>query len=100
MKKLISIQTYGSNNMTSTGHTWDLYSDGHVTAESKTRCKGSFDGARWTTEPGTIDLADIDPDDPDNDLEAALTGVIDKFEDAPSFFPTWFRKTRLGTRVA
>lgn len=78
-----------------------LYADGRVAIEHKSYWQGSLDGERWTTEPGHVDVAALDPADPDNDGEAALTHVIDTIADhqyGPEEMPVW-RRTRRGSVV-
>lgn len=83
-------------DMTATGYRWTLYGDGRVTAEYHSRWQGSRDGARWTTEPGYVDLDDLDEDDGDNDALALLTSATETTR--PAGDPA-YRSTRRGHLV-
>ena len=101
-KKLATAQTYNPNDLASTGYDITLYADGSVAAESHSRWQGSRDGERFRSDPGTVDLERLDPDDEDNDAEALLAAFVstfDPYEDLPDCERAGnygFRQTRLG----
>lgn len=75
-KALVFVNMFDPRDMCSTGYTFTLYEDGHVSAEYRSRWQGSRNGARFVTGPGFVDLRDLDSDDIDNDAEARLTEAI------------------------
>lgn len=91
--KLATVRTFDPQNICSTGYTFTLYGDGHVSAEYRSRWQGSRNGVRFVTDPGYVDLSSIDSDDIDNDAEALLTSAVTNIcvEDNSSW-----RQTRRG----
>jgi hypothetical protein len=77
-KILARISDFDANRIDLTGHTWTLYSDGHLSAEYHSRWQGSHTGARYVTDAGYLDVDAINPMDPDTDAEAALTAEVEQ----------------------
>ncbi len=104
-KALATAQTYDPTSLVSVGYDATLYADGSVALELRSRWQGSTDGTRYRSAPDTIDVTEIDPSDPDNDAEAALTAwlaTFDPWEDLPceqSAGCYGFRRTRAGCIV-
>lgn len=80
-KILAQIRDYDPDDITSTGHTWTLYADGHLAAEVHSRWQGTRTGSRYVTAAGYVDLTAINPQDPDVDAEAVLTDHAGMFRD-------------------
>lgn len=96
MKALATIDTADFRDCVNTGYTFTLYSDGHLSAEYHSRWQGSRDGARYVTNPGHVDVSEIEDGNPDKDAEALLTMAVQHVQ--PSEDRDW-RQTRRGTVV-
>ena len=77
------------------GFELDLYADGHLAATRHTQWQGSTSGERHVTAPAFCDLSKLDQDDPDNDAEAYLTGIVSEYGFDPVNSDAW-RCTRRG----
>lgn len=92
-KVLAKLDTNNFRDAVNTGYTFTLYADGRVSALYHSRWQGSRDGARYTTDPGYVDLSSLDESDPDSDAEALLTMAVQHVQ--PSEDREW-RQTRRG----
>ncbi len=93
MKILATLDTADFRDCINTGYTFNLYSDGHLSAEYNTRWQGSRNGARYITAPGHVDVSEIVEGNPDTDALAKLTMAVQ--EVSPSDDSAW-KQTRRG----
>lgn len=93
MKILATLDTADFGDCVNTGYTFTLYSDGHLSAEYRTRWQGSRDGARYITAPGHVDASGIVEGNPDADALAKLTMAVQ--DCSPSEDRDW-KQTRRG----
>lgn len=91
--KLATVRTFDPQNICSTGYTFTLYGDGHVSAEYRSRWQGSVSGTRYVTDAGYVDLSGMDSSDIDNDAEALLTSAVSNI--CVEYDSDW-RQTRKG----
>lgn len=76
MKILATLDKADFRNCVNTGYTFNLYADGHLSAEYNTRWQGSRNGARYITAPGHVDVSKIVEVNPDADAIAKLTIAV------------------------
>lgn len=93
MKILATLDTADFSDCVNSGYTFTLYSDGHLSAEYRTRWQGSRSGARYITNPGHVDVSEIADGNPDTDALAKLTSAVQDV--SPSEDSAW-RQTRRG----
>lgn len=94
MKILATLDTADFRDCIATGYTFNLYSDGHLSAEYHTRWQGSRNGARYITAPGHVEVAEIVEGNPDADALAQLTMAVADIV-SPDEESDW-RQTRRG----
>lgn len=74
--QVAQVRSDDPHDCASTGWLLTLYSDGSVAAEYTTCWQGSRSTVRYRSDPGLIDVDDLDPEDEDHDAEAALTKLL------------------------
>lgn len=95
-KVLATVEDYDINDCASCGYKWTLYADGRVAAVYHTRYMGCMDDARYTTDPGYVDLSEMDDADEDFTALALLTSAVQGIDPANA---SGWRQTRRGYEV-